>query len=129
MKTNRNASRVPPTASTTRCRGAFDLTRTCSRHRAREITKATPRSIGGDVLAFPINRTWESLEDEFPGDASVCIECEPDKLNTAHLMLFFAARTANLRGRFRLLDTDVLVVEGDLITPEDKRIHIDGPPV
>lgn len=131
LEINCDASRA--TATTTSCRGSYDLTRACGHRRARELTRGLTdepsRPLGKYIIAIRINHTWESLEDEFPRGPGVRLGGDASGPYAAHLMLFVGRRTANLRGHFRLLYPDVLVVSGELVTAEGRHIHLDGPHV
>jgi len=129
LKINPEAPLITMTPTTTRCHGSYNLKLACTRHRARDFTSAQPKSVGGDVLAIPVDCSWESLAEEFPDDPGVSIEGKDTEFIAAQLTLIADRLTSHLLGRFRVVDSNVLVVEGEIVTAEEHRIQLDGPHV
>ena len=117
------------TATTTRCLGAYRLDPACSRTHAARLTSATPKPVAGDIFAIPVDRSWSSLADEFSGGPSVSIDGEEVEYVPAQLRLLDDSVNARLLGRFRVVGTDLLVVEGDIVIDDKHRIRLKGPHV
>ena len=129
LKTNSRAPLVTHTATTTRCLGAYRLDQACSRSRAKRLTSAPPRTVAGDILAIPVNRTWSSLQDEFSDGPNVSIDGEEIEFVPAQLNLLDDSVNARLLGRYCVLDSDVLVVEGEIVLDDMRHIRLEGPHV